>query len=122
MPASLQRVDRMCDELKEFLDLQQLGSHFFDLSLILREALINAVVHGCHLDGNQRIRVNIQCEPQGIIMVVEDPGPGFDWQRHQGSEADIWQDHGRGMTIFRCYATDVTYNKKGNRITLRKSF
>ncbi len=122
IPASLPQVDRVCDELKAFLNAQDLGGYFFGLSLMLREALVNAVVHGCSMDEKHCIGIEIQCDDQGIVMVIEDPGPGFDWRRLQLKQADVLQDHGRGMLIFRCYATDVAYNDKGNQLTLRKSY
>jgi len=51
----------------------------FDIELALREALANAVLHGCKSDPGKRVECTVACEEGGgILIIVRDPGTGFD--------------------------------------------
>src|SRR5271165_5354461 len=70
-----------------------------DIELALAEALANAVVHGAKNDPSKVIECDVACDPQhGILIVVRDPGPGFDPAKIadpcQGE--NIYASHGRG--------------------------
>src|SRR5271157_6413156 len=53
--------------------------HEDDIELALTEALANAVVHGAKNDPSKIIECNVACDDRrGILIVVRDPGPGFD--------------------------------------------
>ncbi len=119
--ATLEAIDEVCVEIKGFLEEWQLDRWFFEVSLLAREALINAVVHGCGLDPAQRVLFMLAKHGDELEITVEDPGPGFDWKAETGGLPDLTAEHGRGLLIFRNYATGFAYNDKGNRVTLRKA-
>ena len=49
------------------------------IELALSEALANAVVHGAKADPKKIIECDVACdETRGMLIVVRDPGPGFD--------------------------------------------
>src|ERR1700704_5171448 len=49
------------------------------IELALAEALSNAVVHGASSDPTKIIECDVACdETHGMLIVVRDPGPGFD--------------------------------------------
>ena len=51
----------------------------FEIETALREALANAIRHGCAHDATQSVEVCVACdEAKGMLIVVRDPGPGFD--------------------------------------------
>jgi len=93
----------------------------FDVILLAREALVNAVLHGCQQDPDKQVQFTLALDGDELVMTVEDSGPGFDWREQSHSLVDMSEEHGRGFLIFRCYATDFAYNDKGNRLTLRKA-
>ena len=50
-----------------------------DVHLALEEALMNALVHGCKEDPGKKIQCCVACDQnRGMLIVVRDPGPGFD--------------------------------------------
>src|SRR6202521_1999570 len=50
-----------------------------NIELALTEALANAVVHGAKNDAPKIIECDVSCdERRGILIIVRDPGPGFD--------------------------------------------
>src|SRR5271165_5029090 len=51
----------------------------FEIETALREALANAIVHGCKNDPTQKVQCCVGCdEEHGMLIVVRDPGNGFD--------------------------------------------
>src|SRR6202166_676208 len=51
----------------------------FEIEMALREALANAVLHGCKADPAKKIECSVSGDrEQGIMIVVRDPGKGFD--------------------------------------------
>ena len=51
----------------------------FEIETALREALANAIRHGCRNDETKSVEVCVACdETRGMLIVVRDPGPGFD--------------------------------------------
>src|SRR5579864_3005843 len=48
------------------------------IELSLHEALANAVIHGAKEDPTKTVECLVSCdEERGILIVVRDPGPGF---------------------------------------------
>ena len=120
MPATLAQIDVVCDDMRAWLALRDLAHEQFSVTLLAREALVNAVVHGAALDLGQTIDVQLDLVGDHLVLSVEDPGRGFGWRDAVAREAAPFEDHGRGMMVFRSYASEIHYNDKGNRITLRK--
>ncbi|MBP7149302.1 MAG: ATP-binding protein, partial [Acidobacteria bacterium] len=69
-------VQRVMDVVRQ-LDCGR--SKHFEIEFALREALANAIEHGCRHDPGKRVEIAVACdEARGLILVVKDPGPGFD--------------------------------------------
>ena len=93
------------------------------IELALTEALANAVVHGCGADPSKIIECDVACdEKRGIIIVVRDPGPGFDPgvlpSPVQGQ--NIFSDHGRGIYLINQLMDEVQFQKNGTEIHMVK--
>jgi PAS domain S-box-containing protein len=54
------------------------------LALILNELLTNAAKHGCGGEGEKIIRVGFKNAEDGMVIYVEDSGPGFDLESVNG--------------------------------------
>jgi anti-anti-sigma factor len=119
--ASLPEIDLVCDEVKRFLREHGLTQVIFDIILLAREALLNAVVHGSKEDPAKRVDFGLRLENGDLVMRVEDQGPGFDARALDFSPAPPDQNHGRGLCIMKEYSTGLHFNEKGNALTLRKS-
>ncbi len=94
-----------------------------DIELALTEALANAVVHGAKSDPSKIIECNVACDEQrGILIVVRDPGPGFDPAKIadpcQGE--NIYSNHGRGIYLINQLMDEVQFHKNGTEIRMLK--
>jgi serine/threonine-protein kinase RsbW len=121
MAATLGAIDEVCSRITAVLHEQGLDRCRFEVILLAREALTNAVLHGCGSNASQKVRLCLVREGEQLVMTVTDPGPGFNWRAQEDEPVDLTGEHGRGLSIFRCYATQYSYNDKGNQVTLRKA-
>ena len=118
--ARVSTIDDVCNEVKDFLLRRKVVKHF-DVLLLLREALINAVVHGSKKDFSKQIKCDIWFEKLDLFIKVCDEGQGFDWRKKSSQIVELASTSGRGLSIMKVYATKMEYNECGNEVTLIKN-
>jgi serine/threonine-protein kinase RsbW len=94
----------------------------FAVRLALEEAVVNAIKHGHQGDPSKEVRVAFRVSPERVVLEVEDQGPGFcpeDVPDPLDPE-NLERSCGRGVFLMRHYMNEVTYNDRGNRVTLCK--
>ena len=118
-------------------------------SMVIYEAIFNAIEHGnLHIiyeqkkkwikEGvyrdnlfalmkedyavNSKIHFTSTLENNTLITIIEDEGDGFnpDKQFNLQTKDDLVRENGRGLILIKSYFDSVTYNEKGNKITLIK--
>jgi anti-sigma regulatory factor (Ser/Thr protein kinase) len=121
LPSTPRAIDMACERLKACLNhtpgwaVRQ--ARGFDIVLAVREALINAVIHG---NGNRPgASVALHCRAdgqQGLLVSVADEGGGFNLEAHRPPE-DALSERGRGIPLIRHHAQEVKMT--GNTLTMR---
>jgi serine/threonine-protein kinase RsbW len=102
-------------------DEEQSAPAGFDV--VLREALANANVHGCKADPDKKIECTVTGDnDRGILIVVRDPGPGFDAASLPSPTEgqNLHADHGRGIYLINKLMDEVQYERNGSEIRMRK--
>jgi serine/threonine-protein kinase RsbW len=97
--------------------------HEFEVETALRESLVNAVVHGCKNDLGQKVQVCVACdESRGMLIVVRDPGGGFDPFSLPDPLVgeNLFSSHGRGIYLINQLMDDVQFHHGGTEIHMRK--
>ena len=95
----------------------------FEVETSLREALANAVRYGCEHNPGKMIQVSVACDQaRGVLIVVRDPGPGFDpSQVPSPVEGEcIFSSHGRGIYLINQLMDLVEYGRGGTEIRMIK--
>lgn len=95
----------------------------FEVEIALREALVNAVVHGCKKDPSKKVRCFVACdEKHGILLIVRDSGQGFDPNSlpHPLRGENLFASHGRGIYLINQLMDEVTFKNGGTEIHMRK--
>ena len=95
----------------------------FEIEMAVREALANAIVHGCKNNPGKIVEVCVACdEKKGMLIVVRDPGEGFDPEHVisplQGQ--NVFSDHGRGIYLITQLMDEVRFERGGTEIIMRK--
>lgn len=93
------------------------------IELALAEALANAVIHGCKSDPSKVIECDVACDEQrGILIVVRDPGTGFDPGNipNPVRGENIYSTHGRGIYLINQLMDEVKFANNGTEIHMLK--
>ncbi len=96
-----------------------------NVGIAVREAVINAMLHGNRMDPSRKVEVNLQVRPRSIRARVRDQGAGFD----SGATPDptvgenLMRSSGRGLLVMRAFVDKVDFKfleGRGMEVTLHK--
>lgn len=93
------------------------------IELALNEALANAVIHGARSDPSKIVECDVACdETGGMLIVVRDPGKGFDPGCLPSPllGQNVYSDHGRGIYLINQLMDEVKFLKNGTEIRMLK--
>lgn len=93
------------------------------IELALAEALANAVVHGAKEDPSKVVECLVACDEQrGILIIVRDPGEGFDPKGIPSCTLgeNLYSNHGRGIFLINQLMDEVKFRKNGTEIHMVK--
>jgi len=94
------------------------------IELALSEALANAVVHGAKGDPKKIVECDVACdETHRMLIVVRDPGPGFDPASIPNPVAgqNIYSNLGRGIFLINELMDDGEFKNNGKEIHMLKN-
>ena len=95
----------------------------YQIDLALREALANAIVHGCNNDPTKKVECCVACtENSDIMIIVRDPGTGFVPSSVPDPLAaeNLSSNHGRGIYLINQLMDEVSFERNGAEIRMRK--
>ncbi len=69
---------------------------------------------------NRKVTVTYMCKDNTVKFIVKDDGNGFNWKQLPSIEDNLYESHGRGISITRYCFDKVDFNEKGNEVTLLK--
>ncbi|MEJ2111312.1 MAG: ATP-binding protein [Acidobacteriota bacterium] len=88
----------------------------------LIEALNNAIEHGSGNDPSKQVQCCVACDHErGMLIVVRDPGPGFDPASipNPVSAKNIFSEGGRGIYLIDQLVDEVHFEKGGTEIHMK---
>ncbi len=93
-----------------------------NLFIALDEAFVNAVKHGNKFDANKTVKVSAEVSTKEARFTVEDEGEGFDVNSipDPRNPENLFKSSGRGVLFIHNIMDEVTYNERGNRLTMVK--
>ncbi len=95
----------------------------FEVGLALHESLVNAIVHGAKEDPGKTVECWVGCSPtKGILIIVRDPGPGFDPAAVPNccEGENVYANHGRGILLMNHLMDHVEFYRHGTEVRMRK--
>ncbi|HEV3219509.1 MAG TPA: ATP-binding protein [Candidatus Acidoferrales bacterium] len=125
LPGRVDAISPAVDEIMAHLHTRVLTQeNAFAIETALREALANAVLHGCKADATKQVHCEVSWNDDGgIEILVRDPGEGFDPNSLSDPIRDenLRADHGRGIYLIRHLMDKVEHLNGGRAIRMRKS-
>jgi serine/threonine-protein kinase RsbW len=84
-----------------------------NVGLAVREAVINAVLHGNHGDPALKVTVTLSTRPGRLRASVRDEGNGFDPSRRPDptAEENLLRSSGRGLLLIEAFVDELDIRK-----------
>ena len=124
LAADRKAVDPVVEQVMEYVRrMKNVEGKEDAIELALQEALANAVVHGAKEDPTKVVECIVACDEQrGILIIVRDPGPGFDPQGIPSCTMgeNLYSNHGRGIFLINQLMDEVKFHKNGTEIHMVK--
>jgi serine/threonine-protein kinase RsbW len=98
--------------------------HELEVEIAMREALANAIKHGCGGDATKEVRCCVACdESRGMLIIVSDPGQGFNPATVPSPLVgqQLYSEHGRGLYLINQLMDQVWFSEGGTQIHMLKS-
>lgn len=94
------------------------------ISMAVREAMINAVMHGNGYSPDKRVKLSFEQSGDNLVITIRDEGAGLDPEEIPDPLApeNLMKQSGRGIFLIRAFMDDVKFRKleSGTEITLIK--
>jgi serine/threonine-protein kinase RsbW len=123
LPSTVAAISPFVDRLMSLVATCRSDGSETDIEIAVREALINAVVHGNRDDQDKLVEVVCRCSVDGDISItIRDQGKGFDVNAvPDPTIADNWMStHGRGIYLMRALMDEVLFEEGGTVVHMRK--
>ena len=124
-PADVTKISPVVEQVMDLAqEMECTTGKEFEIETALREALANAIVHGCKQDPNQKIQLCVGCDQsRGMLIIVRDPGEGFDPTSlpNPTTGQNIYATQGRGIFLINQLMDEVHFEQGGTEIHIRKS-
>ena len=106
----LEMVDTVLAHLARMLQFDEDASH--NMSVAVRESVVNAIKHGNQLDETKRVAVSFTIHTAALEVEVQDQGGGFDPASVPDpvAEENLLKAYGRGIFFMRSFMDEVSYS------------
>jgi serine/threonine-protein kinase RsbW len=122
LKATVAAVDDYCLELRRTLLADVSLGESFVVELLVREAVLNAVIHGGGHDSRNEVACSVERLCNGVRIQVSDQGPGFDWRIWRAPGDARLSSSGHGLNILHFYGSEVRFNRRGNALEIVRWF
>lgn len=109
------------EKLDNIIEALNLRDRYFEIKLIISEAVNNAYIHGNNSDNSKPISVEWELKDDLLSIIVKDCGQGIkNINLHEEiDEEKILDESGRGLYIINCYTDELIFD--GNSIIMKKN-
>jgi len=124
IPAEPRAIPTVTDGVMQVLvERKWSEERIMQVELALQEALANAIRHGCRGDASRKVQCVVNCNTDGeVLIVVRDPGSGFDATTVPNPLAveNVLKSSGRGIFLINQLMDEVAFEDGGRELRMRK--
>jgi len=124
LPSQIQIISPFVDRLMRFiLHFRPEDGSEIDIETAVREAVVNAMVHGNGENPSKRVHVECRCyTDREVSITIRDEGAGFDTSAvpDPTTPESRLSEHGRGIYLMKALMDDVCLDESGTVVQMRK--
>jgi anti-sigma regulatory factor (Ser/Thr protein kinase) len=124
IPADASSIPAVSDGVMQLIREKRCAEgHEVEVEIAVKEALANAIKHGCGNDRSKSVQCCVAVEDDGeLLIVVRDPGPGFDPRKVANplAGAGLMKESGRGVFFINQFMDEVRYEDEGRELHMRR--
>jgi anti-sigma regulatory factor (Ser/Thr protein kinase) len=124
IPADPRRIPTVTDGVMHILqDKRWAEERIIQVELALQEALANAIRHGCKGDSSRQVQCVVNFDRDGqVLIVVRDPGNGFDASTVPDPRdgENVLKASGRGIFLINQLMDEVAFRDGGREVQMKK--
>jgi anti-sigma regulatory factor (Ser/Thr protein kinase) len=124
IPATPEGIHTVSEGVMQLLKRKQWSEEdIIKIDLALQEALANGIRHGCKGDPSKSVQCSVTCDENGeLVIVVRDPGPGFDHSKVANplEGENMLKPNGRGVFLINQLMDQVAFADGGREVQMRK--
>lgn len=125
IPGDAAAIPKVTDGVRQILKTKRwVNEEISKVELALHEAMANAIRHGCKGDPTKHIHCVVTFGATGeIVIVVRDPGPGFDPAAVPDPLLgdNLLKSSGRGVFLINQLMDEVAFRSGGRELQMRKA-
>ena len=119
---SVSEIEAAAEKLAEEAGVDE--EERFRITMAVREAAVNAVLHGNDYDPAKQVTATFENNGKSLIFTVSDQGKGVDWESLPDPLApeNLLRGTGRGIFLIRSFMDEVHFRQlqPGTELTLIK--
>ena len=118
IPDNICIVESFIDNAKEKYNISE--DVYGNIMVATTEAVNNAILHGNKSDEKKHVELTLILEEDKAKFIIEDEGPGFNYDSLPDPTApeNLEKIGGRGIFLIKNLADEVEFDEKGNKIEM----
>ena len=124
IPATPDGIQKVSEGVTQLLESKHWPEdEIIKVDLALQEALANGIRHGCKGDPTKNVECSVTFNTPGeLVIVVRDPGTGFDLGSVANplEDANMMKPSGRGVFLINQLMDEVAFADGGREVKMRK--
>ena len=124
LPAIPSSIPAVSEGVRQLLESKGwTDDELMPVEMAIDEALANAIRHGCKNDATKQVQCVVTTDAKGeVVIVVRDPGPGFDATKvpHPLAGENVLKPSGRGVFLINQLMDEVGFADGGRELQMKK--
>lgn len=118
IPENIRVVESFIDNAKEKYNISE--DVYGNIMVATTEAVNNAILHGNQSDESKHVELTLILEDDKVKFIIEDEGPGFDYENLPDPTApeNLEKIGGRGIFLIKNLTDEIEFDETGNKIEM----
>lgn len=115
LASNLDSVDQAEERVLEIAAQSGVGEdELHRVGMSVREAMVNAVVHGNKYNRNKKVLFRVETTPRSMVVIIGDEGSGFDPDKvpDPNEGENVLRQSGRGIMLIRAFMDDYIVSRR----------